>query len=121
MDHALRNAGPIVPHSAATALDRSASLGSATIKHPYHPLRGKAFPILKTRRVGGVDTLILRGTACGTFAVPLAWTDRAEPSAWELLEREPPIFSAPFLWALVEQVDSLSTQDAKEAAKEFES
>jgi len=112
LDHALKNVKPTAPCSAATALNRSASLGSATIKHPYHPLRGKAFPILKKRRVGGMDTLILSGTASGTFTVPLAWTDRAEPSPWELLEKDPPIFSAPFLWALVEQVDSFTTQDA---------
>jgi len=77
-------------------------------------MRGKAFPILKTRRVGGINTLSLRGTAGGTFAVPLAWTDQAEPSPWELLEKDAPIFSAPFLWRLVELVDSLSRQDAKE-------
>jgi hypothetical protein len=108
-------------------------LGSAAIKHPFHPLHGQSFPILKTRRVGGVDTLTLRGTAGGTFAVPLSWTDHAEPTPWELLDREPPVFAAPFLWELVELIDSLRSaqsearrreqpsQDAKEAAKEAES
>jgi hypothetical protein len=102
------------PRLEATAHDPSASSGSATIKHPYHPLHGNAFPVLKTRCVGGVDSLILRGTSGGTFGVPLAWTDLAEPSPWELLEKDPPIFSAPFLWVLVELIDSLATQDAKE-------
>ena len=108
-------------------------MGSAAIKHPFHPLRGQSFPILKTRRVGGVDTLTLRGTAGGTFAVPLSWTDQAEPTPWELLDREPPFFAAPFLWKLVELIDSLRSaqskargceqpsQDAEEAAKEAES
>ncbi len=63
--------------------------------------------------MNGVDTLILRGTSGGTFAVPLAWTDQAEPSLWEVLEKDPPIFHAPFLWTLVELLGSLSTQDAK--------
>ena len=97
----------------ATTLDPSASLGSTAITHPFHPLHGREFAILKSRRVHGVETLVLQGTAGGTFAVPLAWTDQAEPSLWELLEKDPPIFHAPFLWTLVELIGSLSTQDAK--------
>ena len=46
--------------------------------HPYHPLRGQQFPVLKMRRVSGVDTLILRGAGGETFAVPLAWTDAVD-------------------------------------------
>jgi hypothetical protein len=55
-------------------------LGWALITHPFHPFRGERFPILKNRRVSGIDTLILRGSVAGTFAVPVAWTDRAPPS-----------------------------------------
>ena len=89
-------------------------MGSATIAYPHHPRVGQQFPILKTRRVGGVETLILR-TVDGTYTVPLAWTDRAEPSPWEALGKDPPIFSAPSLWALVELLDALSPHDAKES------
>jgi hypothetical protein len=103
----------VFPPLPATTLDLSASLGSTAIKHPFHPLHGKKFAILKSRRLHGVETLVLQGTAGGTFAVPLAWTDQAEPSLWELLEKDPPIFHAPFLWTLVELLGSLSTQDAK--------
>ncbi|MGH8336193.1 MAG: DUF5372 family protein, partial [Gammaproteobacteria bacterium] len=29
------------------------SLGWAEVRHPFHPLKGQRFPVLKTRRVGG--------------------------------------------------------------------
>jgi hypothetical protein len=54
-------------------------LGWARITHPFHPFRNQQFLILKIRRVSGLDTLILRDTTTGTFAVPAAWTDRAPP------------------------------------------
>jgi Family of unknown function (DUF5372) len=54
-------------------------LGSAEITHPFHPLRGQRFPILKRRRVRGVDTLLLQGTTLGSFAVSREWTDQANP------------------------------------------
>jgi hypothetical protein len=43
-------------------------LGWAEICHPFHPLRGQRFPVLKKRRIAGNDTLILRGLDCGTFS-----------------------------------------------------
>src|SRR5579871_584432 len=39
-----------------TRLDHSKPLGWAEIRHPFHPLRGQRFPVLKTKRTGGVDT-----------------------------------------------------------------
>jgi hypothetical protein len=42
-------------------------------------MKGKTFPILKTRSVAGVETLVLQGTSRGTFAVPKEWTDQADP------------------------------------------
>jgi hypothetical protein len=78
--------------SAVTALDRSAPSGSAEITHPFHPLKGQRFPILKLRRVRGRETLILQGTAHGTFAVPREWTDRDDPSPMALLGISPPPF-----------------------------
>ena len=105
---------PRLGRLAKTAHSTSADLGSTTITHPYHPLRGQQFPILKTRRVASVDTVILKGTAGGTFAVPLAWTDRAEPTPWELLGKNPPQLDVPSLWTLVELLDSLSQQDGRE-------
>jgi len=60
--------------------------------HPFHPFRGQQFLILKTRRVSGVDTLILRGSTSGTFGIPRAWTDRAWPPP-----PEPPTQSVPWM------------------------
>src|ERR1041385_1696374 len=66
--------------SARTALEPSSPLGWAEIRHPFHPLRGQRFEVLKKRRVAGVDTLILRELKRGSFSVAREWTDWADPS-----------------------------------------
>jgi Family of unknown function (DUF5372) len=50
-------------------------LGSAEITHPFHPLRGKRFVVLKLRTVSGVATLSVRHPELGSFAIPEDWTD----------------------------------------------
>jgi hypothetical protein len=50
-------------------------LGWAEVLHPFHPLKGQRFPVLKTRRVGGNQTLILREPTRGSIAVRREWTD----------------------------------------------
>ena len=50
--------------------------------HPFHPLRGKRFAILKSRVVRGVECLVLKGSESGTFAVPRDWTDQARPDPY---------------------------------------
>jgi hypothetical protein len=50
-------------------------LGWAEVRHPFHPLKGQRFPVLKTRRVGGSETLILREPTRGSLAVRREWTD----------------------------------------------
>jgi hypothetical protein len=50
-------------------------LGSAEIVHPFHPLRGQRFIVLKVRTVSGVETLSLRHEELGSLAVPREWTD----------------------------------------------
>jgi hypothetical protein len=80
---------------------RGADLGWARITHPFHPLRGQAFRILKTRKVATQDTLILQGTNAGTFAVPSDWTDRADPAVFSGRELPAPILSFPHLLELV--------------------
>ena len=69
-----------------TALEHSEHLGWAEICHPYHPLRGQRFPVLKKRRIAGKDTLILRGLDCGTFSVAREWTDWGDPSPGDSLQ-----------------------------------
>jgi len=55
-------------------------LGWATVTHPFHPLRGKRFLVLKVRRVGGREVLSLFDERSGTIALPRQWTDQAPPS-----------------------------------------
>jgi hypothetical protein len=57
----------------------NAHLGWAEIRHPFHPLRGQRFEVLKTRRLAGLDTLILRDLAQGSFSIARDWTDWADP------------------------------------------
>ena len=56
-------------------------MGLAEITHPFHPLRGQRFAVLKIRRVSGVATLSMRHADLGSFAVPQEWTDRGAPAA----------------------------------------
>ena len=57
-------------------------MGWATITHPFHPLRGQRLEVLKTRRAGGIDTLLLRHAERGSYAIARDWTD------WSLCEPE---------------------------------
>ena len=50
-------------------------MGWATITHPFHPLRSQRYEVLKTRRVAGTDTLILRHPDRGSYTVAREWTD----------------------------------------------
>jgi len=79
-------------------------LGWAEITHPYHPFRGQRFYVLKTRRISGVETLVLRHQARGTFAVPREWTDQANPSIYNLPGHPSPILHGQYLLELIELV-----------------
>jgi hypothetical protein len=50
-------------------------LGSVEITHPFHPLRGQKFAVLKLRTVSGVATLSVRHPELGSFAIREDWTD----------------------------------------------
>ena len=78
--------------------------GCAEITHPFHPLKGKTFTILKARSVAGVETLVLQGSSRGTFAVPREWTDQADPCAARSLDHQLPIFDPRRLLALAELI-----------------
>ena len=54
-------------------------MGWATVTHPFHPLRGQRFEVLKTRRAAGVDSLILRHPERGSYTVVQDWTDWGLP------------------------------------------
>jgi hypothetical protein len=82
-------------------------LGWVEISHPFHPLRGRRFEVLKKRRVAGVDTLILRELERGTLSVPREWTDWANPSPYDSLTLPPRRLAADCLFELVALLDAL--------------
>jgi hypothetical protein len=83
-------------------------LESAEITHPFHPLRGQRFVVLKVRRVSGVETLSLRQAEFGSIAMPREWTDWASPDSQTAPGGgEPLLIDAFGLLALTELVTSL--------------
>ena len=88
-------------------------MGWAHITHPFHPLRGKSFLVLKVRRYGGVETVSLRGPRYGTFAVPLEWTSKAPPWPCEHLGIAPPILDFRRLLELVDLAQQLDCDPQK--------
>ena len=79
------------------------------ITHPFHPLRGHQFVVLKIRKVSGVETLSLRHAERGSFAVPREWTDWAPPgaSSQPIDGPQPLLFDASGALARIELVYSL--------------
>jgi hypothetical protein len=77
------------------------------IVHPFHPLRGKQFAILKSRVVRGVECLVLKGSEAGTFAVPRDWTDQAWPDAYRDANVGPRFLKLECLLSIVEQLNSM--------------
>ena len=99
--------------SARTALEPSSHLGWAEIRHPFHPLRGQRFEVLKTRRIAGIDTLLLRELERGSFSVAREWTDWAEPSVYYLLGLPPQRLEAGLLFELVTLLEQLTGSEQK--------
>ncbi|MGI0133771.1 MAG: DUF5372 family protein [Candidatus Micrarchaeaceae archaeon] len=73
-----------------------------TITHPFHPLYGQQFAVLKERLVGIIPTVVLRGSSQGTFAVPCEWTSRLDSLD------HPTVFDAGKLLRLSELVSGIS-------------
>jgi hypothetical protein len=96
-----------------TAPLHSSHLGWAEIRHPFHPLRGQRFEVLKKRRVAGVDTLILREREYGSFSIAREWTDWADPSVYELFGLPPSRLNAESLLELVTLLDHLTEREGK--------
>jgi hypothetical protein len=91
-----------------TALLHSSHLGWTEVRHPFHPLRGRRFEVLKKRRVAGVDTLILRDPEYLSFSIAREWTDWADPSVYDLFGLPPSRLSAESLLELVTLLDHLT-------------
>jgi hypothetical protein len=89
----------------------------AEICHPFHPLRGQRFVVLKERRIAGVDTLMLRNHERGSFSVAREWTSLAKPSAYEALGIKRGRLDAELLLELVALVQQLLHQSPEGVAK----
>src|ERR1700720_737637 len=97
------------PRSHRTTLRSRQPLGLAEVTHPFHPLRGHRLVVLKVRGVSGVDTLSLRHSELGSFAMPREWTDWAPPNAEVTPAGGEPLITDAFgLVALNELVASLT-------------
>jgi hypothetical protein len=83
-------------------------LGWAEIRHPFHPLRGRRFEVLKKRHIAGVDTLILRELERGTFSVAREWTDWADLSLYDSLGLPRQRLDADALFELTGLLDQLA-------------
>jgi hypothetical protein len=81
-------------------------LGWAEVRHPFHPLKGQRFPVLKTRRVAGTETLILREPTRGGIAVRREWTDW-DAAAASTLAMPPRQLVFEYLLELAKLVDDL--------------
>lgn len=98
---------------ARTALEPKSDLGWAEIRHPFHPLHGQRFQVLKARRIAGVDTLLLRELDRGTFSIAREWTDRADPSPYGPLGFPPRRFDADSLFELASLLEQLTKPEQK--------
>lgn len=94
-------------HPSRTTLEPNRRLGWAEITHPFHPLRGQRFAVLKTRRVAGVETLSVRGSSRGPSSVPREWTDWAEPSPYADIGLAPRVLDFACLVELADLVEAL--------------
>jgi hypothetical protein len=74
-----------------TALLPNPSLGWALITHPFHPLKGQRFAILKIRKMGGREVLSLYDDKRGSLPIPRDWTDQALLSPHAELIKPAPI------------------------------
>src|SRR6516225_11182086 len=99
--------------SVRTAPDNKSHLGWAEICHPFHPLRGQRFQVLKERRAGGIDTFLLRDPDHGTFSIAREWTDRADPSPDGWLGMPPRRFDAESLFELATLLEQLTRPKQK--------
>ena len=102
-----------LPRLLRTALRPRQTLGLTEITHPFHPLRGQRFIVLKVRKVSGVEILSLRHTEMGSLAIARDWTDWAPPgtSVEPINGQRTLLFDALGLLALAERVGSLKRKN----------
>jgi hypothetical protein len=86
----------------------NSSLGWALITHPFHPLSGQRFPILKIRKIGGEDILSLYHETRGSLPIPRDWTDQALSPPYAGLIEPAPILDLQCLLKLQELVRAVT-------------
>jgi hypothetical protein len=72
---------------------------------------------LKTRRVAGIDALILAHPERGSFCVSREWTDWGTPSAYDGMDVAPCRFDVWLLLDLVTLVERLSNPSSRSSSK----
>jgi hypothetical protein len=78
------------------------------ITHPFHPLAGQRFPILKVRKIAGQEVLSLYDEKRGSLSIPRDWTDQAELSPYAGLLEPAPLLDVRCLLKLHELVRATS-------------
>ena len=100
----------VFPQSQLTAHNDSIHLGWAKVIHPFHPRRGQSYQILKTRRVSGIKTLILKDTSAGTFAIAKDWTNLSDPSSQKTPDFTPIILHFDSLQGIADIIKEIDKQ-----------
>lgn len=101
----------------STAQTVNSNLGWAVVSHPYHPLKGQRFPVLKTRRVSGKETLILGHPDFGSFGIIREWTDWGPPTDGDGCDGVGRRFDGDMLLDLVALVKLLANSLPKKSSK----
>lgn len=91
----------------STTLEDSELSEWAEITHPFHPLCGEKFPILRSRKLEQRDVLSLKGSHRGTIIVPREWTDKADPNPYGCLDSPASILSYECLCAVADIVATI--------------
>src|SRR5215472_10989037 len=109
IQHPQRNLYEVHYAKGVTALRPRHTLGLTEITHPFHPLRGQRFIVLKVRKVSGVEILSLRHTEMGSLAIRRDWTDWGPPgtSVEPIIGQRSLLVDTLGLLALAELVGSL--------------
>ena len=84
------------------------SLGWALITHPFHPLKGQRYAILKIRKIAGREVFSLYDEKKGSLPIPRDWTDQAVLSADVGLIEPAPILDARCLLKLHDLVQAIT-------------
>jgi Family of unknown function (DUF5372) len=63
-------------------------LGFVLVTHPFHPLTGQRLEVLYSKRRGADMVLVCAAGLSGRVTLPLAWTDRGDPSLASRLSAE---------------------------------